>query len=122
MVSASTASSSSLSSSSGEIHGLAVKIRSATESDTFDLAGLSESTITQVMQDAFAKPFEVCEAKQKWICTTSVHRNFHILTDYDDSFLFVFIEILTILAINDGSYQEYSYISSIGFILLLQEV
>lgn len=39
-------------------HGLAGKIRAATESETFDLAGLSASTIASTIQHAFATPFD----------------------------------------------------------------
>jgi hypothetical protein len=42
--------------SSNNIHGLAAKIRSATESETFDLGGLPPGTIEQVIQDAFGSP------------------------------------------------------------------
>jgi hypothetical protein len=35
------------------LHGMAAKIRAAAESETFDLGGLPESTIQQIIQDAF---------------------------------------------------------------------
>jgi len=40
------------------IHGLALKIRSSTESETFDLGGLSAETIQTVVRDSFREPFE----------------------------------------------------------------
>lgn len=40
------------------LHGLALKIRSCTESETFDLGGLSAETIQSVVQDAFQEPLE----------------------------------------------------------------
>jgi hypothetical protein len=41
------------------IHGLALKIRSCTESETFDLGGLSAETIQSVIHDAFQEPLEL---------------------------------------------------------------
>jgi predicted RNA-binding protein with PUA-like domain len=40
-------------------HGLAVSIRSSTDSEMFDLGGLSASTIEQVLNDAMDEPFEL---------------------------------------------------------------
>mmetsp|Transcript_175 Transcript_175/g.362 ORF Transcript_175/g.362 Transcript_175/m.362 type:complete len:464 (+) Transcript_175:64-1455(+) len=45
-------------SSSTETHGLAGKIRSSKESETFDLAGMNSTTITSTIKDAFSTPFE----------------------------------------------------------------
>ena len=42
-----------------DIHGLAATIRSATSSETFDLGGLPSTTISQVVQDAFSRDFEL---------------------------------------------------------------
>lgn len=42
-----------------QVHGLAATIRSATESETFDLGGLSASTIETVFQQAFEKGFSL---------------------------------------------------------------
>jgi hypothetical protein len=42
------------------IHGMALKIRSTTfDNDTFDLAGVTETTIQQIIQDAFTQPLDV---------------------------------------------------------------
>ena len=41
------------------IHGLALKIRSCSESETFDLGGLSAETIQSVVHDAFHEPLEL---------------------------------------------------------------
>ena len=43
---------------STETHGLAGKIRSSKESETFDLAGMNPTTITSTIKDAFSTPFE----------------------------------------------------------------
>mmetsp|Transcript_32826 Transcript_32826/g.49510 ORF Transcript_32826/g.49510 Transcript_32826/m.49510 type:complete len:608 (-) Transcript_32826:8-1831(-) len=42
-------------------HGLAARIRSCTESETFDLAGQSTATITTTMEAAFGSPFSLKE-------------------------------------------------------------
>lgn len=42
-------------------HGLAATIRGATESETFDLAGSSASTIESLIRDAFLEPFALSE-------------------------------------------------------------
>mmetsp|Transcript_20800 Transcript_20800/g.48964 ORF Transcript_20800/g.48964 Transcript_20800/m.48964 type:complete len:588 (+) Transcript_20800:96-1859(+) len=43
----------------GELHGLAATIRSATESETFDLGGLPSTTISQVIRDTFSQDFDL---------------------------------------------------------------
>jgi hypothetical protein len=47
--------------SSPNIHGLAAKIRAATESETFDMGGLPPATIEQVIHDAFAEEWPAIE-------------------------------------------------------------
>lgn len=44
-----------------QVHGMAASIRSAQESETFDLAGLSSSTIEVTMKSAFSDPFPLKE-------------------------------------------------------------
>ena len=43
---------------SNPVHGLAATIRSSTESETFDLGGLSSTTIEGVIRDAFQEPLD----------------------------------------------------------------
>jgi len=43
------------------IHGMAVAIRAATESETFDLAGNSAETIKKTISSAFATPLDITE-------------------------------------------------------------
>eukprot|EP00934_Nitzschia_sp_Nitz4_P006192 Nitzschia sp. Nitz4//scaffold87_size112219//85104//86906//NITZ4_004084-RA/size112219-processed-gene-0.141-mRNA-1//-1//CDS//3329559399//6182//frame0 len=43
------------------VHGLALSIRSATESETFDLGGMSVASIEAVMRDAFSQGFALPE-------------------------------------------------------------
>ena len=42
-----------------DIHGLAATIRSASSSETFDLGGLSSTTISQVVRDAFSRDLDL---------------------------------------------------------------
>jgi hypothetical protein len=53
-------------------HGLAGSIRSSTESETFDLGGLSASTITTVIQHAFHDPFPPLDDETEMIRITLV--------------------------------------------------
>eukprot|EP00536_Pseudo-nitzschia_multiseries_P015063 jgi/Psemu1/298907/fgenesh1_pm.814_\ len=46
-----------------ELHGLAATIRSASESETFDLGGLPSNTISQVIGDAFSQDFDLGGAR-----------------------------------------------------------
>ena len=43
------------------VHGLAASIRSAQESEVFDLAGQNVSSIQQTIRSAFSEPFEIQE-------------------------------------------------------------
>jgi len=47
--------------SSSNVSGMAASIRAATESETFDLAGNSQSTVQTTIGSAFAEPFPLAE-------------------------------------------------------------
>lgn len=46
---------------SSNVSGMAASIRAATESETFDLAGCTKSTVTTTIESAFSSPFPLTE-------------------------------------------------------------
>lgn len=85
--------------STNNVHGLALKIRSSTESETFDLGGLSGDTIQSVIQDAFPTPFE--DLSQMIRITLVIGAGKQARQKYDASALKVVTSTLTSLGFSE---------------------
>ena len=55
-----------------ELHGLAANIRTASESEVFDLGNLPATTISQVIEDAFSQEFDLGQSDESMIRITLV--------------------------------------------------